>query len=72
MYIDNKRKDILILCKGPTQGLDGTIFKAEAKFLLTLHNPEKDLYWVCTVMETTVSYLLMLQNYINSKEKTQK
>ena len=32
MYIDNKGKDILILCKGPTQGLDGTIFKAEAKY----------------------------------------
>ena len=28
--IDNKRRDILILGKGPTQGLDGTTFTTEA------------------------------------------
>ena len=31
MHIDNKRKDILNLAEGPTQGLDNTILKAEAK-----------------------------------------
>ena len=30
VYIDNKEKDFLILGKGPTQGLDGTTFTAEA------------------------------------------
>ena len=43
-HIDNKRKDILILGKGPAQGLDVTTFTTEAKYLLTLHNPKKDLY----------------------------
>ena len=30
--IDNKGKDILILGKGPTQGLDRTTFTAEEKY----------------------------------------
>ena len=29
--VDNNRKDILILVKGPTQGLDDTTLTAEAK-----------------------------------------
>ena len=48
VHVDNKGKDILILAEGPTQGLDGTTFTAEAKypinftqsgkrFVLTLH-----------------------------------
>ena len=32
LHIDNKEKDILILGKGRTQGLDGTTFTAEAKY----------------------------------------
>ena len=32
VHIDNKGKDILILGKSPTQGLDGTTFTAEAKY----------------------------------------
>ena len=48
VHIDNKYKDILILCEGPTQGLNNTTLAAEAKypinstqskkrFVLTLH-----------------------------------
>ena len=48
VHIDNKYKDILILCEGPTQGLNNTTLVAEAKypinftqskkrFVLTLH-----------------------------------
>ena len=29
VHVDNKKKDILILGKGPTQGLDGTTLTAE-------------------------------------------
>ena len=36
MHIDNKGKDILILGKGPTQGLDGTTFTAKSKYPITL------------------------------------
>ena len=31
--VDNKRKDILILGEGPTQRLDDSTLKAEAKYL---------------------------------------
>ena len=31
MHVDDKRKDILILAEGPTQGLDYTTLTAEAK-----------------------------------------
>ena len=48
VYIDSKKKDILVLGKGPTQGLDDTMITAEAeysinfsrsrgKFCLSLH-----------------------------------
>ena len=48
MHIDNKKKDILILGEGPTQGFDDTTLTAEAKwsiiftqsgkrFVLSLH-----------------------------------
>ena len=48
VHVDNKRKNILILCEGPTQGLDYTTLTTEAKyptnftqsgkiFVLTLH-----------------------------------
>ena len=32
VHIDNKNKDILILGKGPTQGLEDAILTAEAKY----------------------------------------
>ena len=73
VHIDNKGKDILILGKGPTQGLNHTL-SAETQysinftrlgkiFCLNLHD---------MIMGATVSHLLMLQNYINSKQKTRK
>ena len=48
VHIDNKKKDVLVLLKGPTQGLDETTITAEAeysinfsrlqrKFCLSLH-----------------------------------
>ena len=37
VHIYNKGKDILILGKGPTQGLDGTTFTAEAPYPINFH-----------------------------------
>ena len=34
VHIDNKGKDILILGKGPTRGLDDTTLTAEARYLI--------------------------------------
>ena len=40
VHIDNKKKDILILGEGPTQGLDDTTLTAEKKYSInfTEHN----------------------------------
>ena len=66
VHVDNKGKDILILGEGPTQGLDGTTFTGETKYPINFTQSGKK-------MEATNSYLLMLlQKYINSKQKTQK
>ena len=73
VHVDNKGKDILILCEEPTKGLDDTTLTAEAKypiiftqsrkrFVLSLHYNASNSFFC----------LLMLQKYINSKEKKQK
>ena len=38
VYIDNKRKDILIIGKGPPQGLDDTTLPAETQFQFIFQN----------------------------------
>ena len=42
----NKGEDILILGEGPADGLYDTTLATEAKYLIILHNQEKDLYEV--------------------------
>ena len=42
VHIDNKKKDILILGEGSTQGLDDTALTAEKNILLTLQNTIKN------------------------------
>ena len=43
MHIDNKGKDILILCKGSTQGLGGTLFTSEAKYPINFRQSVKKI-----------------------------
>ena len=67
-YIDNKKKDILVLGKGPTQGLKHTLTAeriysinftvTKKKFCLSLHYNEVKI----------VIYLLMAQIFINLKQ----
>ena len=45
--IDNKKKDILVLGKGPTEGLEHT------------------LVWDCIIIKKIISYLFMVQKFIN-------
>ena len=58
VHIDNKKKDILILGERPTQGLNNTTLKAEAKFsinfsrsnrkfCLSLHYNRSDSFFIC-------------------------
>ena len=44
VHVDNKETDILVLGKGPTQGLDGTTLTAEAKYTINFTKSMKDLY----------------------------
>ena len=41
MHIDNKKKDILVLGEGPTQGLGDTTITAEAKYSINFTELEK-------------------------------
>ena len=36
IHIDNKKKDILILCESPVQGLDDTLLTGEKKYSINL------------------------------------
>ena len=65
VHIDNEGKHILILGEGPTQGLDDITLTTEAKYPINFTQSGKR--FVYTIMEATVSYLLMLQKYISLK-----
>ena len=41
VHIDNKYKDIIVLGKGPTQGLDNTTLTAEAKYFLNFSRSQR-------------------------------
>ena len=41
VHINNNRNDILILCEGPTQGLDNTTLTAEAIYHINFTQPSK-------------------------------
>ena len=64
--IENRKKDILILGKGPTQDLE----KMQKKWIqLILLKIIKNSVWVCIIMKQTVIYLLMVEKLINLKQK---
>ena len=66
--IDNRKKDILILGKGPTQGLEHTL-SAEKTYSINFAKHNKKFCLSCIIMEQTVIYLLMVKKFINSKQK---
>ena len=65
-HIDNKNKDTLILGEGPAHGLDYTTLTAAAKYSVSFIQPK--IKFVLSLHYTTVSYWLILQQYINSKQ----
>ena len=64
--IENRKKDILILGKGPTQDLEKMQTKCIQLILLKII---KNSVWVCIIMKQTVIYLLMVEKLINLKQK---
>ena len=62
--IDNRKKDILILGKGHTQGLD--IYLVQKKCIQwLLQTKTKSFAWACIIIKKLVIYLLMVQKFIN-------
>ena len=41
MHIGNKKKDILVLGKGPTQGLDDTMLMTETKYFVNFRDQKR-------------------------------
>ena len=71
VYVNNKGKDILILGEGPTQGLDFTTLTAEANYSINFTKSNRRFVLSLHYNESN-SFLLMLQKYINLRQKIQK
>ena len=67
--IDNKKKDILILGKSPTDGLDDITLAAEKEYSVNFTERHKKF---CIIMGLIVNYLLMVLRSVNLKQKIQK
>ena len=72
VHVDDKRKDILILVEEPIQGLNDTTLTAEAKYPINFTQSGKRFVLSLHCNGSNSFHLLMLQKYINSKQKTQK
>ena len=68
-HIDNNRKDILILGDVPTKGLDGITFTAKAIYFINFVQSKRKFCLSFHYNGSNSFYLLMLQKYINSKQK---
>ena len=70
-HIDNKKKDILVLGIGPTQGLEHTL-TAEKIYSINFTVTRKT-FWitmkVCIFMEQIVTCLSIVENFANLKQK---
>ena len=67
-HIDNKKKDILVLGKGPTQGLEHTL-TAEKMYSISFTVTKKQ---VCITTEQIITCLSMVQKFTNLKQKNLK
>ena len=69
--IDNKGKYILILGEGPTQGLDDTTLKAEAKYPINFTQSGRRFVLSLHYNGSNSFLFVNATKYINSKQKTQ-
>ena len=72
VHVDDKKKDMLNLGEGPTQGLDDTTLTAGAKYSINFTQRNKRPVLSLLYNGITSFLLLMLQRDIDSKQKTQK
>ena len=68
VHIDNMKKVILVLGKGPTQGLHDTTIRAEAEYVISFSRSQRKF---CSSLHYNGSnsclFVLTPQKYINSK-----
>ena len=67
-HIDNKGKDILILGLGPTQGLGENSLTAEKMYSINF-TVTKNKFCLSLHYNGANSYLLMVEKFINLKQK---
>ena len=72
VHIDNEGKDILILGEGLTQGLDDTTLTVEAKYPINFIQSGKRFVLTLHYNGSNSFLFVMLQKYVNSKQKTLK
>ena len=68
-HIDNKKKDVLVLGKGSTQGLEHTLTAEKLNAIIFTVTNKIFFFWVCITMEQIVICLLMRQKFTNLKQK---
>lgn len=71
VHVDNKKKGILIIGEGPTNGLDDTTLTTKKNILWILFGNRRSFVYVCIIMKATVVYLLKVLklSFSNSKQK---
>ena len=70
-HIDNKKKYILALGKGPTQGSEH-LLAGEKIYPINFTVTKKNFFKACITMEQIVICLLLVQKFTNLKQKTLK
>ena len=68
IHVGNREKHILVLGRGPTQGL-GSILTVEKMYSINFTVRKKSFVWAYTIMEQIDIYLLMAKKCINLKQK---
>ena len=66
--IDNRKTDILVLGKGPTQGLE-SMLNAERTYSINFTKKIQNFVYVYMTMEQLVVYLSMVKRLLNLKQK---
>ena len=70
-HIDNKKKDILVFGKGPTQGLEHEL-TAEKMYSINFTVMNKKFRLSLHYNKANSTYLLMVQKFTNLKQKSLK
>ena len=70
VHIDIKKKYILIFGERPTQRLDRTTLTAAKKYAISFTESRKKCQLSVHYNEQIVIYFLMIQKFINLKQKT--